>query len=648
MTRPSGPYSVSDHFLLTGTEHPLYKKQALKAGPVSVLYEAGCLQSLTLGHDKLLGMLGIVLRDMDWNVIAPVISSESIESGKNSFSVSCHVQYGNDPVLFSADIRYTGKNDGTIQCSLKGEILNTFWCNRMGFYLLHPVVESSGKNVKVIHPDGREEDSRFPETIAVDKPFSDIRSITYCPSERVSLDISFPDGSFETVDLRGWGDAFFGTYDGAIVRPLPAEFKKDTKVEQEIVLSVDVLNPLGKTKADEPVRITFSEEEVPFPSVGIAGSSMVQALDDAESILLRAVGFDHYRIDLHLADPAWPEIFTFSNTDARKLKLPLQIALYISQNPGDEVRTFLQKCFDIFPMVDDVIVLSEEAEATSAELFHEVEPLLREGLHHARIGVGTNRHFAALNRFKPYPLQADFLAWPVNPQMHFDDSSVLIKNLQAQVDIMTSASSFAEGRLLYVTPVSLKPQLLGTGIQDSSGNDKRFSSVDSRQMSLYAAGWTLGSFKYLAEHGATAITFFETIGERGIIQGSKPPVHPDAFPAFPGMVFPVYFLLRELLTMKEGKIIKSNVSDPEKISALLCSYGTQHKLFIANHTTETISVILPVKSQSLNITMLDLSSVRQNLILDKDSPLLQIQSVNLVKNILNLPPMACLFSDLPV
>ena len=41
------------------------------------------------------------------------------------------------------------------------------------------------------------------------------------------------------------------------------------------------------------------------------------------------------------------------------------------------------------------------------------------------------------------------------------------------------------------------------------------SQVDVRQMSLFGAGWTVGSLKYLCESEAYSLTYFETTGWRG-------------------------------------------------------------------------------------------------------------------------------------
>ncbi len=64
--------------------------------------------------------------------------------------------------------------------------------------------------------------------------------------------------------------------------------------------------------------------------------------------------------------------------------------------------------------------------------------------------------------------------------------------------------------------------------------------VDVRQMSLFGACWTAGSFKYLAEAGTQSITFYETTGWRGVMETEAGSPLPELFRSLPGTVFPMY------------------------------------------------------------------------------------------------------------
>ena len=69
-------------------------------------------------------------------------------------------------------------------------------------------------------------------------------------------------------------------------------------------------------------------------------------------------------------------------------------------------------------------------------------------------------------------------------------------------------------------------------------------SVDVRQSSLFGAAWTAGSLKYVAETGASSVTYYETTGWRGVLErtsglrapGSVPIGRGRGVPALPPAV----------------------------------------------------------------------------------------------------------------
>jgi len=96
----------------------------------------------------------------------------------------------------------------------------------------------------------------------------------------------------------------------------------------------------------------------------------------------------------------------------------------------------------------------------------------------------------------------------------------------------------------------------------------------------------MGSIKYLSEAGIKGVTFFESVGERGIFQGDLPSKWPEEFPSFRGMLFPVYFIFRYLLECKSYKVIKSNSSQPLKVITIVLSNGQDSKMVLVNFTSE--------------------------------------------------------------
>jgi len=114
--------------------------------------------------------------------------------------------------------------------------------------------------------------------------------------------------------------------------------------------------------------------------------------------------------------------------------------------------------------------------------------------------------------------------------------------------------------------------------------------IDKRLMTVFGACWTAGSLKYLSEAGAEAITYYETVGERGIMQGDYPGRWPDSFPAPAGMIFPVLHFFRFLLRHKSYKIIRSISDQPLKTDILAFSKGKKLKALLINLTSEKQAV----------------------------------------------------------
>jgi hypothetical protein len=111
-------------------------------------------------------------------------------------------------------------------------------------------------------------------------------------------------------------------------------------------------------------------------------------------------------------------------------------------------------------------------------------------------------------------------------------------------------------------------------------------------MSLFAAGWVVGSLRRLIESGVSAATYFETTGWRGVIQGDEPPSLPRQFPSRPGMVFPLYHVFADLAEWKHGEIVSSRSSNPLAIETLAVTENGRLYLLVANLTHESQTVTL--------------------------------------------------------
>jgi hypothetical protein len=124
-------------------------------------------------------------------------------------------------------------------------------------------------------------------------------------------------------------------------------------------------------------------------------------------------------------------------------------------------------------------------------------------------------------------------------------------------------------------------------------------------MSLFGACWIAGSIKYLCEAGVKGITYLETAGERGIIQGVYDSRWPESFKTVKGMIFPVYHLFKWLLKEKSSRLIQGISSNFTQVECLALSNGNQIKLALVNFTSADQNVLIhgisgKIKTKVLN------------------------------------------------
>ncbi|MFZ0283372.1 MAG: hypothetical protein WAL29_17100, partial [Bacteroidales bacterium] len=108
--------------------------------------------------------------------------------------------------------------------------------------------------------------------------------------------------------------------------------------------------------------------------------------------------------------------------------------------------------------------------------------------------------------------------------------------------------------------------------------------------------------------GIKGVTYFETAGERGIIQGDYPSRWPDKFHSAPGMIFPVYHIFKYLLHYKSFKVISCLSSDSLKADVLTLWDGDHLRVIVINFTIELQEVVLTGISGEVTIKQLNTES----------------------------------------
>ena len=562
------------NLLLTGraTEGPA--AISLRAGPVTALFEPGIafLRYIRYGDREILRGLYAAVRDKVWGTVAPRVSNVVIEARADSFRLAFDVDNVEGEIDFGWQGIITGNSEGTIRFEFNGRARSSFLKNRLGFAVLHPIKECSGKACTIEKAGGFKEPGVFPDLISPHQPFKDLAAISHEVAPGLTAEVRFEGDLFETEDHRNWTDANFKTYCTPLERPFPVEVRRGQEVRQAVTVKLTGLGQersSGLTAAPElsikPAPAAAGS--VKLPAIGLGFAADQPALTSLEALRLRALRPAHLRVDLKLSELGWEKALAEASRHA-----PVEAALYLSDDPASELQSLAAKA---------------PARVARWLLFSEkFVPAARQHLRSAPVIVGTNEYFTELNRARPQAKLLDGSCYSVNPQVHAFDNQSLVENLEGQGHTVKSAHRFLAGKPVHVTPVTLRPRF-----NPQAGSapvpvvpGRLPARIDPRQMSLFGAVWTLGSIKYLAESGAASITYFQTHGWAGVMETAAGSPAPELFPSIPGAVFPLYHVLADVNEFAGGAVQPLDSSDPLQTCALLLELAGRRRMLVANLT----------------------------------------------------------------
>lgn len=564
----------------------------LKAGNLTMILENGALRYISIGKTEVIRMIYFALRDINWLTIKPEIHYVKSEINEESFHIVYDCNYTRNDIKFSAEFSIEGKPDTSIFFRMEGEAMGNFKRNRIGFCVLHPLEDNTGNPCTVIHTDGTVENMIFPDLISPHQPFLSIKSFKW-RTGKVDCIIDYSGEIFETEDQRNWTDSSFKTYSTPLSIPFPVVVEKGTKISQSILLKLDG-EITGDTNPDGSVKIeVFPDERFVIPHVGVSRSSRNIKLSPSETDVLKKVRFDNYRVELHLFEKSWKSVADEAVEESDGLGSKLEFALIFDDDFINQAADFLQWVYSKGSLIGLISLFHNSKPVTPEDLSRKVIPMIKKVLPKVKTATGTNANFVQLNRNRPGDNGSDSICYSIHPQEHASDNSTLVENLAAQAHTIRSAKSFSRGKRIIVSPVTIQRRFNANKAyyEIPSEDNQMDSRVDSRLMSLFGACWTAGSLKYLIESGADSITYFETAGERGIIQGDSESRWPGEFHSTAGMIFPVFHVLRFINSSKSFRVIKTKSSDPLKVESLVMSDGKRSRIVLVNFTGTNQTVV---------------------------------------------------------
>ena len=602
--------------LYYGKDEPLPEQTQLRAGPLSMIFESGDLRYLRFNDHEILRRIYVAVRDHNWDTILPQLSNVQIEQESDAFRITYDVANKAADVDFFWQGTITGDADGTITFSMDGEALSTFRRNRIGFCVLHPM-SCAGVPCHIEKVDGTVEESAYPISIApqllIDgeikpvAPFNNMRAVKYEVTAGVEAEVRFEGETFEMEDQRNWTDASYKTYGTPLSEPFPVEVPAGTKIFQRITLTLNTDRGLSTETPDaatQSVTLKISSTDTrPLPRIGLGVASHGEPLNTEELERLKWLNLSHLRVDVDLTQPDYEVTLRRATDEAQTLGVSLELALFLTDAAAAELQAFAEVVEQVKPPIGTYLIFHQTETSTSAQWVD----LARRYLTGAKIGAGTNAYFTDLNRGRPPVNALDLVCYSINPQVHAFDNSSLVETLEAQAVTVESTRQFAGGLPIAVTPVTLLARFNpnATGPEPEPAPGELPAQVDIRQMSLFGAGWTLGSIKYLSESSASSVTYYETSGWRGVMETANGSPLPEKFRSLPDAVFPLYHILADVGEFAGGEVFVSKSSDPLKVEGIVLRKNGKTRTLFANLTPDSQQVRVQDLAETARVRHLD-------------------------------------------
>jgi hypothetical protein len=447
-----------------------------------------------------------VVRDRDWNTVPARV--QAVPSGDGA-EAAVELRFEAGDVGYAVTLTVRLSTDELL-VDFNGRAETAFERNRIGLVVLHPATEA-GREVTVSHTDGSVTHGRWPDRISPHQPFTDVAGFAWTP-DQLAAELTLSGDVFENEDQRNWTDASFKTYSTPLDRPFPVPVVVGETVRQQARLRVTdrALAPRSRLQSRDVVTVgTTVVGHLPPLSLGAS----LYPPPAAPPFL--GPGYDCVVVELTDLEERWPPLLATAAEQGSALGGGLDVR-FVTADP-EAVARGVELLGDL--PVRRLGAFDPASHLSTAPLW----AALRRAAHQADFGGellgGTRAHFTELNRGQStLPADLPALTFSLTPAMHATELPHLLDSLRTQRTVVQNAVRIAAGRPVHVGPVTLARRFnaVATSGRPDPATEARIA-VDPLQHTAFAAAWTLASVGALSVPGVAGLTYYETVGDRGLL-----------------------------------------------------------------------------------------------------------------------------------
>lgn len=604
---------------LYGTENVDPPLRTLRAGPLSVEFDNGALRYVRIGGIEVLRGIAFLVRDENWGTFTPVIDKLQIDEAPASFRVSYRATCADASRRLVYEARIDGTGDGSLSFTAEAEPETDVLTNRTGFIVLHPIEGVAGQPVEVLHVDGREELSAFPNHVDPRCPFTNIRALSHEIAPGVWATCTMEGEAFEMEDQRNWSDASYKTYVRPLRRPWPYTLPKGQRFTQAIRLGISGRLP-ANAAAERPQPLTLALGEpigrMPRIGIGVPADEARHALDRPDLMrrlspkwLLCQVDLrvDHGRSELerHAALAKLTgaeivlEIITKGTLDPLgELKPVAGAAASIGLEPN---------AVAVFP-AQDMKSVQPDAPWPEMPSFEETYAAARKAFPNAKLGGGMATYFTELNRKRPPAGPLDYVTFTTCPNVHASDDISVMETLESLPHLIRSTRAFMGAALdVRIGPSQLgcRENAYGKSTAPNETNARVcLSRIDPRQRGLFNAAWILGYVAACARENIEAVALGAPTGPFGYIHRQADFMQPWYDDQRGALVYPAFHVLSGLSQLGSATLLSVEIAGQHKIAAIATRDGTRTTLWLGNLGPQRQTIELAGVPDGMRVTTL--------------------------------------------
>ena len=514
----------------------------------------------------------------------------------------------------------SGRSDGSLSFEAVAEPKTDVLTNRTGFIVLHPVEGVAGHPVKVLHVDGREQRSTFPETIDPRCPFKDVRALSHEIAPGTWATCTMEGDAYETEDQRNWSDASYKTYIRPLTKPWPYTLPKGEKVFQSVKLSVSGSLPqTASGAADGPVTVRIGGEigKLPAIGVGVPADEAAHALANADLVKRLSARWLICQVDLRRGHGRAELERYRALGELTGAEIMLEIVTLGTLDPAAELAPVAKAAADaglkptavaVFP-AQDMVSVQPDAPWPEMPSFDETYAAARNAFPGVKLGGGMAAYFTELNRKRPPSALLDFVTNTTCPNVHAaDDRSVMETNEAIPFQILTTRSFMGD------MPYRIGPSQLGcrenpygrTTAPNAGNSRVCLSLVDPRQRGIYNAAWMIAYVAACARGGVEAVALGAPTGPMGHIYRALDFPQPYFDNESGATIYPGFHVIAGLARLSGKPIQETEVSARGRIEAIAVRQEDSMVLWLANLTADVVEVKLPAQFEiGSSIVILD-------------------------------------------